>query len=184
GGFAGETALMEVDWEFATLPWWLQWSGPWLNPWYYVRLFTYGLKDVSGLTPCEFSGALPKGWDGVRGLALCRTTDNVLFVKLMPGGEGSTPLNVSQQTMRISPFKSVAVTIDGADDIIFDGFAVKYAYTGFFTYRCKGVEIKNCVISPCFNGIKVLDDTDGISIHNNEFAVNYMCSMSTKNEAE
>lgn len=183
--FAGEQSIQELWWGSAQYAVLGQWS-----PWYYLRQFTYGMKNVPGLPDynetwgADLWGALPEGWNAIRGLALWKGDDHTLWVKLMPGGEGSTPLDVTQQVMRVSPADSSIVTIDGADDIILDGFALKYGYRAVTVRNSRGVEIKNCVMKPVYNGIGLYDGSDGVSVHNNEYSKNAMVRTSTRNETD
>ena len=177
--FVNDKAILEVDWATASA------GFSFTNMWWWERLFTYGMKNVSGYPDFELWGAIPVGWDGVRSLAMLRTTDNTLWVKCMPDGEGSTPLNISQQTVRVSSYDANAIRINGANDVIIDGFRLKYGYDSIMVVgNSMGVEIKNCVIRPCFNGIWLDDGASGVSIHNCEVATDKMEDKSTKDRAD
>jgi len=178
--FWGDHSVQEMWWEVAKNK---DEDGKW-DKWYYERQFTYGIKNLPDMPDYELWSALPQGWNAVRGLAMWKADDKELWVKLMPDGEGSEPLDVSQQPMRVAKADATIITIDGADDIILDGLTLKYGYTGIKVWRSKGCEIKNCVLKPVYNGIRLLEDSDGVSVHNNEYSINSMNRTRTRNECD
>ncbi len=159
--------------------WWGADSSP---HWNFNRLFTYGLKNVSGQTDYDLWGAIPEGWNGIRGFSCWRSP--YLWVKLMPNGEGSQPLDVSQETIRVTTAGSAAISIDGANDVIFDGLTIKWAFRAFDVFNSKGCEIKNIVMEPVFHGVRMGVGADGVSVHNCEISQNPLRSCTTRNEGE